>query len=129
VHYLTADLLDPPRRWRRAFDLVVEVYTVQSMPERVRRRAVGNVADLVAPQGTLVVVAAARPDGTAPADGPPWPLTRAEIEAFAGDDLRPVRVEEVPKPDAPAARRWRAEFRRDAAAGAPTGEPAGQGPS
>jgi hypothetical protein len=43
-------------------------------------------------------------------NGGPWPLTRAEVESFACDDLEVVSLEDLPDPDA---RRWRAEFRRD----------------
>jgi len=32
VRYVAADLLDLPSRWRRAFDIVVECTTVQSLP-------------------------------------------------------------------------------------------------
>lgn len=107
VEYRTADLLDPPAAWRRAFDLVVEVYTVQALPVAVRATAIANVSPMVAPGGTLIVVAAAD-TGTA-SDVPPWPLSRAEIDAFAPDGLRTVRVERLEEPDVV---RWRAEFRR-----------------
>jgi ubiquinone/menaquinone biosynthesis C-methylase UbiE len=33
VHYVTADLLDPPGEWERAFDLVVESLTLQALPD------------------------------------------------------------------------------------------------
>jgi hypothetical protein len=67
---------------------------------------------MVAPSGTLLVVAAATDQAPADEDpnGGPWPLTRAEMESFAGDDLRLVSLEDLRDPDA---RRWRAEFRRD----------------
>ena len=110
VDYRVADLLDLPLAWRHAFDLVVECRTVQSLPVSVRAQATSSVAGLVRPGGTLLVVAAAR-DERAAADGPPWPLTRAEVEAFTGDGLEPVRIEDLRDPD-PAVRRWRAEFRR-----------------
>jgi hypothetical protein len=44
--------------------------------------------------------------------GPPWPLRRDEVEAFAADGLTPVRIEIVPVSGRPGERRWRAEFRR-----------------
>jgi len=116
VQYVVADLLDLPVRWRGAFDLVVEIFTVQALPPGYRRLATHNVGTLVAPGGTLVVIAAARAAehdaGDARAHGPPWPLTRREIAAFAGYGIEPVRVEDVPLSDVPDAHRWRAEFRR-----------------
>lgn len=111
VRYRVADLLDPPADWQGAFDLVVESLTVQALPDPPRPAAIANVARLVAPGGTLLVIASAR-DERDPVNGPPWPLTRAEIDAFAAGDLAPVRVEEIPLTEDPAVRRWRAEFRR-----------------
>jgi 2-polyprenyl-3-methyl-5-hydroxy-6-metoxy-1,4-benzoquinol methylase len=113
VRYLVADLLDPPAQWTGAFELVVESINVQALPVPLHGRAIGNVAATVAPGGTLLVIAAAREEDE-PADGPPWPLTRAEIDAFAAGNLRTVRVEEVRLPDDPRERRWRAEFGRPA---------------
>jgi SAM-dependent methyltransferase len=108
VEYVTADLLDPPSAWRAAFDFVVEVITVQALPEPLRAEAIANVVAMVAPGGALLVISAAR-GADEHVEGPPWPLTRAEIDAFAAGDLEPVRVEDLR--DAPV-RRWRAELRR-----------------
>jgi SAM-dependent methyltransferase len=110
VEYVVADLLDPPEAWRRAFDLVVESITVQALPDPPRAEAIANVAELVAPGGTLLVIAAAREAGE-PANGPPWPLTRAEVEAFATGGVEAVRIEDLRGLPDPWERRWRAEFR------------------
>ena len=112
VRYLTADLLDPPAQWLQAFDLVVEVYTIQALPDPPRRRAIAKVARLVALGGALIVVAVARGEHDDPDPGPPWPLTRAEINAFATGGLTPVAVEDLQDQDNPRVRHWRAEFRR-----------------
>jgi hypothetical protein len=58
VDYVVADLLDLPPEWHRAFDLVVEVITVQALPDPPRARAIACVASLVAPGGTLIVISA-----------------------------------------------------------------------
>ncbi|WP_236794170.1 alpha/beta fold hydrolase [Amycolatopsis sp. GM8] len=108
VDYRVADLLDPPTEFIGAFDLVAEIFTVQAMPRTHRAVATANVRRLVAPGGTLLVIAS-RGDGDE--SGPPWPPTREEIEAFAGDGLAVVRIEQSD--------RWRAEFRRQASAGTP----------
>lgn len=112
VDYRVADLLAPPPEWTEAFDLVVESLTVQSMPEQFHLPAIASVARTVAPGGTLLVVATARDEADGPVAGPPWPLTRAEVEAFARDGLETVEIEEIRTPGAPA--RWRAQFRRRA---------------
>jgi hypothetical protein len=65
--------------------------------------------------GTLVVIAFAATGAEAGGgDGPPWPLTKADIEAFATGGLRPVSIALVPSPTDPAANRWLAEFHRAA---------------
>jgi SAM-dependent methyltransferase len=107
VRYRTADLLDPPAEWRRGFDLVVEIYTLQALPDPPRRQAVTRLRDLVRPGGTLLVIAIARDDAEAPGPPPPWLLTRTEIEAIAIDEITLVRLDEFGED-----RRVRAEFRR-----------------
>jgi pimeloyl-ACP methyl ester carboxylesterase len=109
VDYRVANLLDPPTEWTRAFDLVVEIFTVQAMPRTVRTLATANIGQFVAPGGTLVVIQAY----AVPVDehGPPWILSRAEIDAFAADGLRAAHVDVV---DSPSGRRWLAEFGRTA---------------
>jgi SAM-dependent methyltransferase len=109
VDYVTSDLLDPPTAWTQAYDLVVESQTVQSLPPDAHLAAIDSVGRFVAPGGLLVVIALGEVE---PFDGPPWPLTRSEIDAFAADGLSAARVEDLPHPENPGLRRWRAEFRR-----------------
>ncbi len=109
VDYVVADLLDPPVEWVGAFDLVVESITVQSMPLSVRADAIVNVARMVANGGVLLVISGIREEGEQ-VDGPPWPLTRSELDSFAVHGLRATQVEQMPRPEAPGALRWRAEF-------------------
>lgn len=112
VNYVVGDLLDPPDEWTGAFDLVVESITVQALPIALRGMATANVSRMVAPGGDLLVIAGIREEG-AEVDGPPWPLTRAEIDAFAGADLRSVRVEQASPAGRPDFIRWRALFQRN----------------
>jgi len=111
VDYRAADLLELPMAWRGAYDLVVEIRTVQSLPSAPRPAAIAAIGGLVAPGGTALVIAAARHPGD-PDDGPPWPLTRPEIESFAAGDLRMARLD-APR-DADGFAWWVAELRRDA---------------
>lgn len=110
VTYVVADLLDPPAGWHHGFDLVVESNTVQALPRDLRPRASAAVSALVAPGGTLLVLAAAV--ATASPDGPPWPLTRDELALFAVDGLTAGGVEDLPSSGDPRSRRWRATFHR-----------------
>jgi SAM-dependent methyltransferase len=115
AEYVTADLLAPPAEWHRAFDLVVEIYTVQALPIELQPAAIKQVGELVAPGGTLLVIAVARPDDQPDEaiEGPPWPLTRAAIDSFATPDLRRIELIQSPSPADPAIQRWRAEYLRD----------------
>ena len=101
-------MLDPPADWTAAYDLVLESYTVQSLPVDLRPTVIGRVRDFVAPGGTLLVLAAAEDQHLEA--GPPWPLTRAEVDSFAGEGLTAERTEDLRTP--PDVRRWRAQFRR-----------------
>ncbi|WP_433520960.1 class I SAM-dependent methyltransferase [Nocardia pseudovaccinii] len=108
VEYVVADLLDLPAAWRDAFDLVVESITVQSMPVSVRGTAIANIRRAVAPGGQLIVIAGIRAE-RAEVSGPPWPLTRSEIDSFAAEGLRAMDIEANHE-----TQRWRAEFTRSA---------------
>ncbi len=111
VRYQTADLLDPPPEWHQAYDLVVESLILQALPDPPRRDAIARLGGLVAPGGTLIVIARAREPEQA-VHGPPWALTRAEIDALGGGGLEPVTIEDLTDSQMPWPRRWRAEFRR-----------------
>ncbi|HSV37599.1 MAG TPA: class I SAM-dependent methyltransferase [Nocardioidaceae bacterium] len=108
VTYLVADVLDLPREWQGRFDLVVESLTVQSMPPEQHTAAARNIAGLVAPQGTLLVLAITREEDTE-VTGPPWPLTRSEVEVFANGGLVLRRLERIEN-----GAWWRAELTRGA---------------
>jgi SAM-dependent methyltransferase len=138
VEYLAADLFELPDRFAGAFDLVLESMTVQALPRGLRSRAIAAVRRLVAPGGTLLVIAAAIDEGEQTEVGPPWPLTRREIESFATSEptseptskptfgptsepiaetmpeLAQVDVEEF---NDDGMHRWRGEFRRARSAG------------
>ena len=108
VDYRVADLLDLPSDLVGAFDLVVEIYTIQALHPSLRAGAVSGVRRLVAPGGTLFVVQIVRDDGEAVSAEPPWLLDRAEMERLAGDGLVAESLERVPNAADPELRdRWR----------------------
>jgi SAM-dependent methyltransferase len=108
VDYRVADLLDLPEDLVGAFDLVVEIYTVQALHGSLRQGAVDGVRRLVAPGGTLFVVQIVREDGEEVGAEPPWLLDRAEMAALAGDGLVTESLDRLPNPTVPEARdRWR----------------------
>lgn len=111
VDYRTADLFAAPEDWRGAFDLVHELYTLQALPETLLPQASRALASFVAPGGMLLVISRAREEGQE-ISGPPWPLTRARIEALAVDGLRLAHLEDLPEREG-MVRHWRAVFMRE----------------
>ena len=111
VRYEVADLLYPPAIWARAFHLVVEISTLHVLPPEPRARALSNAAELVAPGGTLLVVARAREENE-PTGEMPWPLTRAEMDRFRSTGLTEMSFEDLNDTEDPPVRRYRAVYFR-----------------
>jgi len=106
VDYRVEDLLALSPDLAGRFDLVVEIFTLQALPDPPRQQAVDAVVGLVAPGGTLVAVAF-RDNGSEPAgQGPPFPLDGDFMGSLARGGLELVRLDEVAGP------RWLAEYRR-----------------
>lgn len=82
VRYEVADLCQPPGEWAQAFDLVVEIYTVQVLRGEPRREALLALPGFVAPGGTLLLIARGR-DEDDPEGDLPWPLTKRELSPVA----------------------------------------------
>jgi SAM-dependent methyltransferase len=112
VDYVVADLFDPPAAWLRAFDFVLEVYTVQAFTGDLRARAIAQIAEFVAPGGRLLVIARGRADDEPQGQGPPWPLTRGEIDGFLRAGLTEESFEDYAEPEPPWVRRFRALYGR-----------------
>jgi len=111
VTYRVADLLHLPADLEGVFDLVIECYTLQVLPASARPAAVELLRRTLAPGGVLLVVARGR-EPHEPVGEMPWPLTRAEIEAIAGEGLTRISFEEFLDLEEPPVRRFRAAFRR-----------------
>ena len=112
VKYVVADLFDPPRNWIGAFDFVLEIYTIQSFTGDLRARSIDAMARFVAPGGHLLAIARGRDDNEPETPGPPWPLTREEIDGFKRAGLVEDSFEDYPEPEPPWVRRFRALYRR-----------------
>jgi SAM-dependent methyltransferase len=108
VDYVVADLLALPAEWEGAFDLVVEVFTIQALPPAVHERALAACCACLAPGGRLILVASAGEEGD-DADGPPWPLTRRELRRTP-IGVHTHYIEHIVGRDLP---HWRAELYRD----------------
>jgi SAM-dependent methyltransferase len=90
VDYHVADLFSLPPAWHQAFDLVVEIHTIQALPPPRHDAVIAAVAQTVAPGGKVVVITFGRPETEEARNGPPWPLRRSELAAFAAEGLREV---------------------------------------
>lgn len=113
VEYLAANLLDPPLTWRRAFDFVFEVNTLQALPAVLRLRAIENIAEFLCPGGLLLVIARGR-EPSDPEGQMPWPLTRAELSALSTAGLEELSFEDLldfEDPAEPTVRRFRVLYR------------------
>ena len=105
VDYRVESLLDLPADLVGAFDLVVEVFTLQALPDPPRTEAAAAVASLLAPGGTILLVAF-RADGDRSPAGPPYPLTPEDLAKVAVGGVGLRTTEELPGP------RWRATYGR-----------------
>ncbi|MEZ5396778.1 MAG: class I SAM-dependent methyltransferase [Bryobacterales bacterium] len=117
VNYQTADLLNPPHRWRRAFDFVLESYALQALPASLRREAMTRIASFVKPGGTLLLLTRGR-RAHEPIGSMPWPLTREELLWFGRLGLYEESFEEFVDDGPPRTRRFRVAYVMPAEAGA-----------
>lgn len=110
VEYLSADLFRLPEGWTHGFDFVYEAYTLQVLPASMRDRAARRIALLVAPGGTLLLIARGK-DADEEEDQLPWPLTRTQAELPLECGLDELLFEDYLDTEDPPVRRFRAAFR------------------
>ena len=97
VDYRVADLFAFSRDWRSAFDLVVEIRTLQSLPVNQREDAARAIASVVRAGGRLFVRCLARGDDER-LTARPWPVSRGELKAFAEGGLAELEFREEKSP-------------------------------
>jgi SAM-dependent methyltransferase len=98
VDYRVGNLLEPEADLVGAFDLVVEIFTLQALHPSLRDQAVSGLHGLLAPGGSALVVQVVRRDDEPVSDEPPWTLTRAEMEAVARDGVHLESLDQVLPP-------------------------------
>jgi SAM-dependent methyltransferase len=111
VDYRVGDLLDLADDLVDAYDLVVEIYTIQALHPSLRTRASQGVCSLIAPGGRALVVQAPRGDGEDYTVEPPWTLTRDEMQSVAQDGVQVESLDLRATSDG-SGRRWRMVLRR-----------------
>ncbi len=92
IDFRVANLLELPAELVGAFDLVHETYTLQALKGGIREKAFAAVASAVKPGGRLLVICRSRGDDEE-VQGPPWPLSPAELSRFAALGLEPESFE------------------------------------
>lgn len=112
IAFFAANLFEPRAEWNRAFDLVVEVYTIQALPPHLREKTIGAIAGFVAEQGKLVVVQRYRENDEEP-EALPWALSPDDLSNFEKHGLMQTGFSEYygDEEDEPI-KRFVAEYRR-----------------
>jgi SAM-dependent methyltransferase len=113
VTWQVADLLDLPTELVGAFDLVVEIRTVQSLPGVVRDAAMHAIGTLAAPGGVVLAVTlvAGSQEAARRWSGPPWPQAPSELAAYRSSGLVRLALEH-PDPDERGTMEVRLTFQR-----------------
>jgi 2-polyprenyl-3-methyl-5-hydroxy-6-metoxy-1,4-benzoquinol methylase len=90
IIYEKQDIFDMPQKYDGYFDFVFEALTIQSLPVKFREKMIEAVAKTLAPGGKLLVVAHQKQREF---DGPPWPLTKEQIDMFKNHDLKELEFD------------------------------------
>ncbi len=112
VNYQVGDLFNPSAEWLRAFDFVLEIFTIQALPIALRAQTINAVANLVAPGGELFVFTLGAEDA-AGRGGPPWPLTKGELDHFKQAGLSVQHFEELRAAGSESGPRFRVVYGRE----------------
>lgn len=120
IDWRVEDVLAVSEELVGAFDLVVEVRTVQSLPGVVRDAAMDAIGRLAGPRGVVVVVTLVATDADAARDweGPPWAQAPSELAVYRGSGLVRLALEHPP-PDDRGSMEVRLTWQRPAGDGAP----------
>lgn len=113
IDFESADLFQPFRGWLGAFDLVLEIYTIQPLPIDMRERTIDAIASFVKPGGRLVVVTRGREDDDE-VDELPWPVSRRELARFTAGGLIETELVVMPSEEEGEPFRFVAEYMRPA---------------
>jgi len=90
ILYEKQDIFDMPEKYNGYFDFVFEALTIQSLPVKFREKMIEAVAKTLAPNGKLLVVAHQKQKEF---EGPPWPLTKEQIDMFKNHGLSELEFE------------------------------------
>jgi len=111
ITFEVMDLFQPLRGWLGAFDLVLEIYTIQPLPLEMRPQVIDAIAAFVAERGTLVVVTRGRDDEEEPVEMP-WPMSRRDLSRFERNGLTQIDFTEMPAEEEDQPPRFVVEYKR-----------------
>jgi SAM-dependent methyltransferase len=111
IQFETCDLFQPFRGWYGAFEFVLEIYTIQPLPLKMRPAVIDAIASFVAENGRLVVVTRGREDNVEP-DILPWPMSRQDLSRFEENGLRQTDFVEMPPDEEDEPPRFVVEYAR-----------------
>lgn len=111
IKFFAADLFDAPKEWYQSFEYVLEVYTIQPLPLKIRPQTIDAIANFVELRGTLLVVTRGRGDDEVPPELP-WALSRKDLSRFEKNNLKQVHFEEMLGDEEPPIRRFVVEYLR-----------------
>jgi|SRR6478609_6518394 SAM-dependent methyltransferase len=111
IAWTVADATNPPDAWRGRFDLIVEIYTLQTLPAPLRQHLLQRISACLAPGGTLIVICRGR-DEDAPEGELPWKLTWNELDGPLTPALDRIGSDDLLDDETPPQRRFRAVYRR-----------------
>ena len=111
IKFYVADLFETPHEWQKAFEFVLEVYTIQPLPLEMRDGVIDKIADFVAEKGKLVVVTRGREDDEIPPELP-WALSRKDLSRFQMNGLKQNNFEEMFGDEDEPVKRFLVEYKR-----------------
>ena len=94
IKFYVADLFKTPQEWQKAFEFVLEVYTIQPLPLEMRESVIDAIAGFVAEKGKLIVVTRGRENDEIPPELP-WALSRRDLSRFEKNGLTQTHFEEM----------------------------------
>jgi len=103
------DIFDMPLKYDAYFDFVFEAFTIQSLPVEFREKMIEAVVKTIASHGELLLVAHKR-EGMF--GGPPWPLTKEEVDLFTHHGLRELSFELHTEESKISKTRFRVHYRK-----------------
>ena len=90
VSFELQDIFDMSKKYQEHFDFVFEALTIQSLPVEFREQMINAIGDTLALNARLLLVAHEKQKET---DGPPWPLTKDEVDMFKSYGLKELAFE------------------------------------